>query len=91
MEKIFKIQPIIVINDWLEVFPGKPVAIAWDKHHNKEEAYELYEYFKNQPERSKREDSIVSEIKSDVHAKMMKPLLDAYEMRCSELYGNIET
>jgi hypothetical protein len=50
----------------------------------------LKTHIPNQPERSKREDSLVSEIKSEIHAKMMKPLFDAYEMRCSELYGNIE-
>lgn len=45
-------------------------------------------YFPSQPERSKREDSIVSKIKSDVDSKRMKPLFDAFEMRCSEHCGN---
>jgi hypothetical protein len=61
MEEIYKVQTVTYVNDWLEIFHGNCVALGWDNLHTKEEAFDLYEYFKSiqhQPERSKREDGI---------------------------------
>ena len=49
-----------------------------------------YDPFQNQPERSKREDSVLDKEKDDEMGKYYASNILITEMRCSELYGNIE-
>jgi hypothetical protein len=54
--EIFRVEKITRINRWLEIIEGEPNTLLWDQFHTKEEAFQLYEYFKNQPERLNPED-----------------------------------
>jgi len=54
--EIDKIEHITRLNCWLEIIHGSVDALSWPSGYTREQAYELYKYFKNQPERSKRKD-----------------------------------
>ncbi len=44
------VENVIRLNQWLEIIQGVPDALSWPSGYTKEEAYELYEHFKKQPD-----------------------------------------